>query len=85
MPKTGLYCLVEKWPSAIVARSEVGRFSGGLLHPRTLANIDSRGEGPPKITVGRKVAYKTTDLVVWLERRMRESGNAVDSMPLEAL
>lgn len=39
--------LSTKWPSPIVARAQVERFSGGLLNARTLANLDSIGEGPP--------------------------------------
>ena len=40
-PKPNLKALQEKWPSPYVAREEVGRFSGGVLNPRTLANFDS--------------------------------------------
>ena len=59
-----------KWPSAIVARHEVGRFSGGLLNPQTLANMNSKGEGPPKIKMGsRRVFYSVQDLVAWLRAR----------------
>lgn len=63
--------LAEKWPSPIVARKEVGRFSGGLLHPRTLANIDSDPniEGPERIKMGRTVAYFTDSLVDFMNRR----------------
>lgn len=59
-----------KWPSAIVARHEVGKFSGGLLNPQTLANMSSKGEGPPKIKMGsRRVFYSVQDLVAWLRAR----------------
>lgn len=61
--------LVEAWPSPLVARSEVGKFSGGLLHPRTMANEDSRGNGPIRIIVGRKVAYPTKQLAEWMRSR----------------
>jgi len=59
--------LVENWPSPIVARSEVKEFSGGLLHPRTMANIDSLGLGPDKMTIGRRVFYETLQLVEWMK------------------
>ena len=62
--------LKQHWPSAIVARSEDSRFSGGLLHPRTLANQDSAGDGPKnRIQVGRKIAYPVDSLIEWLEER----------------
>lgn len=63
--------LAEKWQSPIVARKEVGRFSGGLLHPRTMANVDSDPEieGPERIVMGRGVAYFTDSLVDYMNRR----------------
>ncbi len=70
MNKNSFKMLAERWPSAIVARHEVGKFSGGLIHPRTLANKDSLGEGPrDRIVVGRKVAYTVEALIEWLEKR----------------
>lgn len=68
--------LVARWPSALVARGEVGRFSGGLLNSRTMANLDSAGRGPAtRIKIGdRKVAYPVQDLVAWLRSRATTSG-----------
>ncbi len=66
--------LIESWPAPIVARSRVGEFSGGLFSPRTLANADSRGDGPVgKINIGRKAAYPTTALVDWMRRKAAEA------------
>lgn len=62
--------LKENWPSPIVARHEVDKFSGGLLNPRSMANLDSLKQGcPGKITVGRKVVYPVDALIKWLEKR----------------
>ena len=66
--------LIENWPSPIVARSQVGVFSGGLLHPRSLANLDSLGEGPGKIMVGSRAAYSTRQLVDWMKERQQPTG-----------
>lgn len=63
--------LAQAWASPIVARTEVQKFSGGLLSPRTLANLDSLGEGPPRGRCGRKVFYPVDTLVAWLERRAK--------------
>lgn len=62
--------LFEKWPSPLVARSELSRFSGGLLNSKTLANLDSNGTGPGgRVRIGRKVAYKVSSLIEWMESR----------------
>jgi predicted DNA-binding transcriptional regulator AlpA len=63
--------MAKRWPSAIVARKEVAKFSGGLLHPRTLANLDSKGLGcPEKIKIGsRIVAYPVDAMIIWLRSR----------------
>jgi hypothetical protein len=61
--------LVEKWPSAICSRQEVGRFSGGLVSPKSLANADSNQEGPPRLKVGGKVCYRTQDLARFILSR----------------
>lgn len=65
--------MVEKWPSPVVARTEVKNFSGGLVHPKSLANLDSLGTGPTeKIVVGGKICYRASILADWLRRRMRK-------------
>lgn len=62
--------LAEKWPSTIVARSEVGRFSGGLLNPRTLANLDALGCGVRnRVKCGRRIAYPVESLIEFLESK----------------
>jgi len=62
--------LFEKWPSPLVARSEVSRFSGGVLNSKTCANHDSNGTGPAgRVKIGRKVAYPIDSLIAWLESR----------------
>lgn len=62
--------LLDSWPSPLVAREKVAEFSGGLLHPATLANHDSRGDGPRgRVRVGRKIAYPAKGLVEWMQGR----------------
>ncbi len=62
--------LFEKWPSPLVARTELSRFSGGLLNSKTLANLDSAGTGPAgRVRIGRKICYTVSKLVEWLESR----------------
>ena len=62
--------LADSWPSEIVARKEVGKFTGGLIGPKTMANLDCRGDGPQgKITFGRNVGYQKSLFVQWLRGR----------------
>lgn len=65
-----LQALKEKWPSSIVARTEVKAFSGGALNPGTMANEDSRGTGPEgAFKVGRKTVYPVDGLIDWMSKR----------------
>jgi hypothetical protein len=65
--------MVEKWPSAIVARSKVEEFSGGLISGSTLANHDCNGTGPRgKFRNGGKVFYLTEKLGDWFRDRDKD-------------
>jgi len=70
MNKIDLSIMAKKWPSAIVAREEVSKFTGGAISERTLANLDCCGDGiPDRFKIGRKICYRVESLVSWLERR----------------
>jgi len=67
--------LQDKWPSNIVARSHFDRFSGYAISPKTIANLESLGQGPKnKFFVGGKAAYSVEDAIDFLRSRitMRE-------------
>ena len=53
----------------MISRDHVEELLGGVISSKTLANLDSLGEGPKRMRVGRKVAYLTEDLLEWLELR----------------
>jgi len=56
----------------VLARKDVSRYLGGIISPKTLANLDSLGEGPSgRFKVGRTVVYPTAALLMWLEERSR--------------
>ena len=61
--------MADAWPSGAVARQEVPQFSGGIYSPGYLANLDSRGEGPPAFRCGRKIIYPKAQLIEWMLRR----------------
>jgi hypothetical protein len=53
----------------VISRDHVERLLGGIISSKSLANLDSLGEGPKRMRVGRKVAYRTEDLLEWLSFR----------------
>ena len=53
----------------IISRDQVEKYLGGVISSKRLANLDSLGEGPPRLRIGRKVAYLTEDLLGWLSSR----------------
>jgi hypothetical protein len=62
--------LAEKLPP-IIARSQIEKFLGGVISSKRLANLDSLGEGPKRMRIGRKIAYRTEDLLNWLASRAK--------------
>jgi len=64
--------MVDRWPSAVVARTEVENFTGGLISGKYISNLDSVGEGPVRVKMGRKVGYPVKELVQWLRSRSSE-------------
>lgn len=56
----------------IIARSEVGKYTGGLYSPRTLANEDSKGTGVKNSfklkgdNIRGHVGYLKEDFIEWL-------------------
>ena len=62
--------MAERWPSAVVARHQVDKLTGGLITPNYLANLDSQGLGPAgRFKCGGKIAYPIDDFVEWLAGR----------------
>lgn len=60
--------LAEALPP-LVPRNEIPKLLPGLFSKKYLANLDSLGEGPERIRVGRKVVYTRESLISWLEAR----------------
>jgi hypothetical protein len=61
----------QAWPSPVIARSEIGTFTGGLIAPRSIANFDCLKKGPKgKIRLGRSVGYEKAALIEWLTARL---------------
>ncbi len=59
--------IIKNNPSGYILRTNLSEKTGGLLHGRTMANLDSLGAGiPGKISIGRKVAYPVLSVVEYL-------------------
>jgi len=65
--------LVERWPSAFVSRTDAGKFSGGAVTSKSLANHDSGGTGPAeRFRIGRKIVYPAVALAYWMQSRAED-------------
>ncbi len=61
--------LCEKWPSSIVARDQIKAFSGGAICGRSVANMESLGNGREpgcKFYLGKRAVYPADKLADWL-------------------
>ena len=75
MAKPNLTSMADRWTCPYVARTQIGKFTGGLLSEKHLANLDYQGKGPAgRIRCGRKIAYPVKQLLAWLEERSTEVG-----------
>lgn len=53
-------------------RKKICSHLGGLLAPRTLANLDSKGIGcKERKLIGGKIVYPKVEFLKWLEGRMQ--------------
>jgi hypothetical protein len=72
--------LAARWPSPIIARAEVKKFTGGGISAKTLANADSKRIGPEgRFFVGRRVCYTVVALVDWLRQNAKNVRTAENS------
>jgi hypothetical protein len=67
--KAFIQYMAERLPP-VIGRSQVERYLPGLIKPQTLAQADCAGLGPEVAwKVGRKIAYRTDSLLLWLVGR----------------
>ncbi len=63
-------CIINKlrdtMPPAFV-RKEVPRLLGGILTVGTIANLDAKKQGPPKIRLKRHVVYEKDSFLEWFK------------------
>jgi len=68
MQKVDFTDLIKDLPP-LISRDHVGKLLGGVISSKRLANLDSLGEGPKRMRIGRKIAYRTEDFLEWLANR----------------
>ena len=69
--------IIETNPSGWILRTDLTEKTGGLLHSRTAANLDSMGQGiPGRIKMNKKVAYPVQNIVKFLEQKYRVVADA---------
>lgn len=62
--------MIARWPSSVVARRQVGEFTGGLITPKSLANADCLGQGPAeRLEICGRIGYPVDAFVEWLRSR----------------
>ena len=61
--------LASKAPE-ILTRQKIHELTGGLITAKTLANLDSEGDGiQPRLRIGGKVAYPKDAAIAFLKNR----------------
>ena len=66
--------IFKNWKSVFITRNQLFEISGGLLHPKTMRNLDSIGKGiSGKFSVGRKVAYPIENVAAFLASKYKPS------------
>ncbi|MBA2881908.1 hypothetical protein HNR65_002242 [Desulfosalsimonas propionicica] len=56
----------------IFGRPKISHYLPGILSGKTVANLESQGEGPPSYQVGRRRFYKRETFVEWFISRMQQ-------------
>lgn len=66
--------MADNWPSEFVARTAIQRFSGDMITPGYMANLDSKGKGPAgKIKIGGRIGYDKQQLIEWMRNRTEKN------------
>jgi hypothetical protein len=57
----------------IFPRHELTKITSGLINSRTIANIQSKKQGPPSVLFKGKVGFERETFITWLESRISEN------------
>ncbi len=65
------YSAIERSLPAVFTRRKASEAIGGLIAPKTFANLDAKGQGPFKLYIGSKVGYEKESFLKWLKQHIR--------------
>lgn len=71
--------LADAWPSAYVARRQVGVFSGKAVASGTVSNKEHDYPCPGRVMIGRAICYPKVEFAEWLVEhflKLPEQNNA---------
>lgn len=67
-----LFISLENCLPPLFDRETASKSLGGIITPKTLANLDSLGKGPRyAMRIGKKVAYEKESFLDWLKSRIK--------------
>lgn len=49
----------------VFSRSSLTKLTGGLINQRTIANLQSKNQGPPSFQYGKKIAFERDSFISW--------------------
>jgi len=65
--------ILAKCPGPVISRKAGAKIIGGLISEKTLANLDSLGEGPEeRVRLGRKSGYVSLSFAKWAVGRLEK-------------
>ena len=62
---------IAKAPGPVISYDEAEVLSGGLIRKKSIQNLCSKGLGPKRIRLGKRVGFITTDFCEWLCERLQ--------------
>ena len=66
--------MAKQHGSSIVARADMGKFSGGAITPKWCANQDSLGDGiKGRFYIGRRCVYPVAEVIAFLKTHSRKA------------
>lgn len=73
--------MIDAWPTPLVKRRQVEKFSFGALSASYLGSNDHQGVGPQRLCLARNTLYPKEALARWICQRLKEKGELQSKNP----